>query len=283
MLGLLGGMGRLLQVIVFVGMLILMGKASGDPGKMGEVCGRILVYLLLLEALIRGTRPKSDSRGESEAPSTGNYLSGGCLGLVLLGGVSGLVIGLKGGAPTTPLAEHKGPARLYKIRVPEGAKFKKQNRTEKSEFGNFKVSGEAWEHRNEGGAAGVIDVPMVMKTTQSKTYVPANQRAYRGDYSRSVATRSAMSDDEILDILCNAQVEAISGVVSQSKPISRVGYHGREVEFVIKEKKMRGMGVYLWASRSIYFSVYLAPSRSWDDRRARSILSSFSFSPFDRK
>ena len=243
MLALLGGMGRLLQVLMFIGMLILMGKASGDPGKMGEVCGRIFVYLLLLEALIRGTRPKADRHGEFDSPSTGNYLSGGCLGLLLVSALAGLFVGLKGGAPTTPLAEHKGPGKLYKIRVPEGAKFAKQNRSEKSEYGNFKVTGESWDHKNEGGAAGVIDVPMVMKTTQSKTHVAPGRRSYRGQYSQTVSTKSAMGDDEILDILCKAQIDAVGGVVSQSKPLSRVGYHGREVEFSIEKKKVRGMEI----------------------------------------
>lgn len=260
--------GRLMQCLMVLALIAGIVGSGADPARAGELTGRMLVLLLLSEGLIRASQPKTSKGDVPEPPSGGNCLAGGCLLLLMAAFGAGMVAGLKAGfgAPArASLSEHAGPDKMYKLSLPKGAKIKKEYRSESLPLGNIKVRGEVWESADEGGAVGVIDVPVILGSY--KTYDRFGRvRMQQG---------GAISDAQILSTVQEYQMKSIGASVGASKSVNRLGIRGEQVDFTVGSKKLRGQILYLFSNRSIFFCLYAASQKHWDQIRADSVLSSF--------
>ncbi|MBX3170735.1 MAG: hypothetical protein KF760_25240 [Candidatus Eremiobacteraeota bacterium] len=263
--------GRGLQAFMLLALVAILLKLGDNPYLAGQITGKIFMNLILTEVCIRFSQPK-----ENQSPSGCNIAAGGCLTLLVLGGLAGFVIGIKAamGAGRPPLAAHSGPNKVYSVKLPEGATYKKESRMEALPQGKVKVNGEIWEKGDEGGVMGVADIPLI-RTAAASTY----GGGYRGGMvRRNQGLGRALSDDEVLDAVCQSQIAAIQGEPGNSKAVNRLGNRGREVDFTVPSKKLQGRILYLWGNRRLYFCLYASGQTRWDETRATSVLNSFRFS-----
>lgn len=262
--------GRGLQAIMLLAALAILMKAGDNPYLAGQITGKLFFNFILTEVCIRFSQPK-----ENQPASGCNFAAGGCLTLLVLAALGGFAVGIKTamGGGRAPLATHSGPNKVYTVRLPEGATYKKESRTEPLPQGKAKVNGEIWEKGNEGGVMGVADIPLI-RTAAASTYGGS-----RGGMSgRNQGLGRALSDDEVLDAVCNSQIAAIQGEPGNTKAVNRLGYRGREVNFSVPTKKLQGRILYLWGNRRLYFCLYASEQNRWDETRATAVLSSFRFS-----
>jgi hypothetical protein len=178
-------------------------------------------------------------------------------------------------APHPDLVAHSGPNKVYSLRVPKGAQFKKESRSDDIPQGKVKVNGEIWEMNDEGGVAGVADIPLIRAAAPS-TYTVGN--GYMSSSHSNQGLGRALSDDEILEAVCEGQVKAVSGEMGAKRPVKKLGYRGLEVDLSIPSKKLQGRILYLWGNRRLYFCLYASEQNSWDETRAQAVLNSFHFS-----
>lgn len=269
--------GRALQALMLLALIAVLFRTGSDPGLAGQMTGRILFNLCLTEFLIRASQPKKSYSGQSEPPSGCNILAGGCLSFLILGGIAGIVIAVKAlsGPPRAALVAHSGPNKVYTLKVPKGAKFKSEHRSDRIPQGTVKVNGESWELASEGGAIGVADIP-VIRAAYTSTYTLNN--GYSTGVGHSSGLGAAVSNDQILTAVSEAQVEAMGGGMGASHVVNRLGYKGKEVEFASSAKKIRGRILYLWGGQRLFYCMYGSSEATWDEARATSVLSSFHFS-----
>jgi hypothetical protein len=270
-LNFLGLLGRAFQVFTLVCLVAALCLAGSNPYLAGQITGRLLMTLFLTELCIRFSRPRQD-----EGPSGCNLLAGGCLTFLVLGGLAGFITGATkgfGGAKRHELVTHDGPNRAFSYKAPQGAVFKKQSRSDDTPQGKIKVNGEYWDLGDEGGAGGVADIPVL------RTAAPSMISTGMGySYSRNQGLGRALSNDEILDAVIEAQVQAMGGSRGQSRPVNKLGYKGREVDITQKDKKMVGRVLYLWGGPRLYFCAYASLESHWDEARCSSVLNSFHIS-----
>lgn len=260
--------GRGLQAMMLLGAVAILLKAGDNPFLAGQITGKLFVSFILTELCIRFSQPK-----ENQSPSGCNIAAGGCLTLLVLAAVGGFAVGIKAamGGGRTPLATHSGPNKVYTVRLPQGATYKKESRSDALPQGKVKVNGEIWEKGDEGGVMGVADIPLI------RTAAPSSYSRY-GTYGRNQGLGRALSDDEVLDAVCKSQIAAVQGEAGNTKAVNRLGYRGREVDFAVPSKKLQGRILYLWGNRRLFFCLYASEQSRWDEARATSILSSFRFS-----
>ena len=261
-------LGRLFQVFTLLCLVMALCLAGSNPFVAGQITGRLVMTLLMTEVCIRFCRPRED-----EGPSGCNLLAGGCLTFLVLGGLAGFVIGVKqgfGGPKRNELVNHDGPNRAFKYKVPKGAVFKNQARTDDTPQGKIKVNGEYWDLGDEGGASGVADIPLMRAAAPS-----TSRSGYGYSYTQNQGLGRALSKDEILDAVIEGQIQAMGGARGESRAVNKLGYKGREVDIAQKDKKMTGRVLYLWGGSRLYFCAYASLENHWDEARCSSVLNSF--------
>ena len=262
---------------MLLGLVAILFRTGSDPALAGQMTGRILFHLLLTEFLIRASQPKKSFSGEPEPTSGCNVMAGGCLSLLILGGIAGIGLAIKAlsGPPRAALVTHSGPNKVYTLKVPKGAKFTSEHRSDPIPQGTVKVNGESWELASEAGAIGVADIP-VIRAAYTSSYTVNN--GYSSRVGRSSGLGAAVSNDQILTAVSEAQVEIMGCGMGSSHPVNRLGYKGKEIEFASSAKKIRGRILYLWGGQRLFYCMYGSNEATWDEARATSVLSSFHFS-----
>ena len=264
--------GRALQALMLIALLVALVKVGGsNPYLAGQLTGRIAINLLVSEFLIRFSQPKNN-----DAPSGCNFAAGGCLCVLILGGLAALVLGIKAGMGPgrPPLVSHSGPNKVFSMKVPKGSKFKKESRTDTlpEGRGSVKVNGEIWEFGDEGGVAGVADIPLI-RTAAASQYASSSGRYTT--YGRNQGLGRAMNDSEIIDVVCEGQLKAMGAEPGSKRDVNRLGYKGKEVDF--SSNKLQGRVLYMWGNRRLFFCIYGSQANHWDEARAQAVISSFRF------
>ncbi len=159
----------------------------------------------------------------------------------------------------------------YSLRVPQGARFKSQILT----LDKAKLNGELWDSGDEGGIVGVADLPL-MRASAASTYNAGNSE--NADLRTNQGLGRALSDDEMVQTFCQAQIKAFDGEVGEQKDLNKLGNRSRQVDFSVPGKKIQGRGVYMWGNRRLYYCLYASQQSFWDEARAQSVLNSFRFS-----
>lgn len=264
--------GRAFQAFMLLALVIVLAMSGSNAYVAGQITGKIVMNLLLTEFFIRFSQPKNN-----DSPSGCNVAAGGCLTIMVLGGVVGFVIGIKAamGGARPELVKHSGPNNVFSLKVPKGAKFKKESRSDDLPQGKVKVNAEIWELNDEGGVVGVADIPLI-RTAAPSRYSTGSGYMYSTRTNQGLGR--ALGDDEVLDAVVEGQIKAISGEAGAQKPVNRLGYKGREVDVSIPSKKLQGRILYLWGNRRLYFCLYAAEQNRWDEARAQAVLGSFHFS-----
>lgn len=264
--------GRALQALMLLSLVVALTKIGSNPYLAGQLTGRIVFSLLMTEFLIRSSQPK-----QNDSPSGCNFLAGGCLSIMILGGLAGFVFGIKAamGPGRPPLVSHSGPNKVFTLKVPKGSKFTKQSRTDAlpEGRGSVKVNAEVWELGDEGGLAGVADIPLI-RTAAASQYASTSGRYT--SYGRNQGLGRAMNDNEIIDVVCDGQLQAMGAEPGSKRDVNRLGYKGKEVDFT--STKVQGRVLYMWGNRRLFFCIYGTSPNHWDEARAQAVINSFRFS-----
>jgi len=150
------------------------------------------------------------------------------------------------------LVDHKGPNQVFTVKTPTDAEFTKIRDTKKTVNGDIAVNEEKWTAPNEGGFAGVLDLP--------------------------ARASAAIGSKQMLEQLPKLITEGMGGRVTSTKFVNKLGFEGVENEFDIPNKSARGRSVFWRAGRSVYFCQYYALNSIWDSGRADAIMGSFRYS-----